>query len=330
MIHLAAAVLSFTAATLPADVRLAWKFREGDVIRYRILQEIHQSMSGMGNMETDTRVGQVLREKVQSVAPDGTAKIEVTWEALRYRLEAPMGGSLEFDSTKDSPESAAGPMKGLSKIVGSAFQVEMKPSGEIVSLRGIDELMQKVASDGGGMVGSMVSRSFNDASMKRALESVVLPEKALADGETWERESQFDVPSLGKLKVDYDFKLHGMEEVGGSKSAKVGVVYSMALGGGKPDLSSMPGAEQFDVDLTMDDAKGEGTVHFSPELGRMVRTELTADMDMNMNMKPKGEAKPGAPEGMKLEIRIQQRLTASLLGASDPSFEPEAKSEPKK
>lgn len=334
MLNLALVALSFASPSaspsLPAEVRLAWKFHEGDVLRYRILQDIRQEMSPMG-METATKVGQVLREKVQSVATDGTAKIEVTWEALRYHMDSPMGSGMEFDSTKDAPETVTGPMKGVAKIVGSAFQLEMKPSGEIVALRGIDEVMAKIAAGGeGGPMSSMLAKSFNDASMKRALETMVLPDKGLADGEAWKRQSQFDIPALGKLKVDFDFKLDGTETVGGSKAAKVGVLYSMSLGGGKPDMSGMPGAEQYDIDLTMNDAKGEGTIHFSPDLGRMVKTQLASDMDMGMVLKPKGESKAGEGEGIKMGIVIHQKLTSTLLGASEPAFEDAAKTEPKK
>ena len=327
MLNLAIVALALS----PSETKLAWKLHEGDVLRYRILQDIRQEMSPMG-MQTDSRVGQVLKEKVQSVAPDGTAKIEVTWEALQYRLHSPMGGGVDYDSTKDAAEASAGPMKSLSKLVGSAFRLEMKPPGEIVALSGIDEVMTKLTAGGdAGPMGAMLSKSFNDASMKRALETVLLPEKALADGETWKREAQFDVPALGKLKIDFDFKLDGSETVAGSKAAKVGVLYSMSLGGGKPDMTGMPGADQYDIDLSMNDAKGEGTIHFSPDLGRMVKTQLDSDMDMAMVLKPKGESKAGAGDGMKMGIVIHQKLTTTLLGASDPAFEADAKpAEPKK
>jgi hypothetical protein len=216
-------------------------------------------------------------------------------------------------------------MKGLAKLVGSAFEVEMKPTGEIVSLTGIDDLMNKVgAGSQAGPMGGMLAKSFNDASMKRSMETVVLPDKALADGETWKRTSTFDVPSLGKLKIDYDFKLDGMESAAGSKAAKIGVLYAMSLAGGKPDMSGMPGADQFDVDLTIDDAKGDGTIRFAPDLGRVLETKLASDMDVNMNLNPKGD-KAGAGAAMKLAVQIHQKLSTTLLGASDPAFVPEAK-----
>ena len=328
MTNLAALALALSTPAVPADVRLAWKLKQGDVLRYRVMQVVQQSISAMGNMETTTEIGQVLNEKVQSVTADGTAKLEVTWEALRYHLSAPM--TMDYDSTKDAPDSATGPAKSLAKLVGSSFQVEMKPSGEIVSLTGIDDLMKKVGSDSGaGPMGGMLQKSFSDTSMKRSMETVVFPDKAIADGETWKRSSTFDVPSLGKLKIDYDFKLDGTETVAAGKAAKIGVLYSMSIGGGKPDMSGMPGADRFDVDLSVDDAKGDGTIDFSSDLGRMVETRLTSDMDINMNMTPKGDAKGGSPP-MKIAVQTHQKLTTTLLGASDPAFPADTKSDVKK
>jgi hypothetical protein len=327
LIH-ALVALSLSTPCVPGDVRLAWKFKEGDVLRYRVMQD--QTISGTGG-ETSTHTGQVLAEKVRSVTPDGTAKLDVTWEALRFRLDSPMGGNLDFDSTRDSADSAAGPTKGLAKLVGSTFQVEMKPSGEIVSLTGIDDLMKKVGSSSdAGPMGGMLSKAFSDGNMKRAMQTVVLPEKSIADGESWKRQSTFDVPSLGKLQTDFDFKLQGTEAVAGSKAARIGVVYTMSIAGGKPDMSGTPMADRFDVDFTIKDAKGDGVIHFSPDLGRIVDTQLASDMDADMTLTPKGDKAGAGP--MKLAVQTHTKNATTLLGASDPAFpkDSDAKAEGKR
>jgi hypothetical protein len=94
----------------------------------------------------------------------------------------------------------------------------------------------------------------------------------------------------------------------------------MSMGAGKPDLSSMPGAENFDIDFSMDDAQGEGTIYFSPDKGRVIRSATATDMDMNMSMKPKGQDK-GDEGKMEMAIRVNVKSTVALLGADDPAFE---------
>src|SRR5262249_18551929 len=93
-----------------------------------------------------------------------------------------------------------------------------------------------------------------------------------------------------------------------------------SMGGGKPDLSSMPGAENFDIDFSMDDAQGEGTIYFSADKGRLIRSATATDMDMNMSMKPKGQDK-GDEGKMEMAIRVNVKSTVALLGADDPAFE---------
>jgi hypothetical protein len=117
-----------------------------------------------------------------------------------------------------------------------------------------------------------------------------------------------------------------MEAQGGGTCAKVGVKYELSMSG-KPDSSAFPGAEQMDIDLSMDDASGEGTIYFSADQGRLVRSTLLTDMDMNMSMKPKGQDK-GDSSKMEMAIKVNLKSTVSLLGADDPAFEATPKKEP--
>jgi hypothetical protein len=162
----------------------------------------------------------------------------------------------------------------------------------------------------------MMEQSFNDDSMKRSLETAILPEKPVAVGGTWARDTEFDMQKLGKLKAHFNFTYTGMEAQGGASCAKISTKYEMSMSG-KPDSAAFPGGEQMDIDLSMDDAQGEGTILFSPEKGRLVRSTLMTDMDMNMSMKPKGQDK-GDEGKMEMAIKVNLKSTVSLLGADDP------------
>jgi hypothetical protein len=162
--------------------------------------------------------------------------------------------------------------------------------------------------------------------MKRSLETAIMPEKAVAVGGTWARDTEFDMQKIGKLKAHFDFTYTGMEAQGGGSCAKVGAKFEMSMSG-KPDSSAFPGAEQMDIDLSMDDASGEGTIYFSADKGRLIRSAMMTDMDMNMSMKPKGQDK-GDEGKMEMAIKVNLKSTVSLLGADDPAFEAAPKKEP--
>jgi hypothetical protein len=179
------------------DVKLAWKLKAGEVLRYRIVQDTHQTISGPGEFEVGSNVSQVISEKVKSVSPDGVATLECTWEAVKMHMSLPMGGDMDFDSTQaGGASSAPGPLKGFANLPGASFTMEMKPTGEVASISGIGDAMKKVfATDdpSAKMMKDMMERSFNDESMKRSLETAVLPEKAVAVGGTWGRDTAFDM-----------------------------------------------------------------------------------------------------------------------------------------
>lgn len=319
---------TFVPSTAPVpreDVKLAWKFKEGDVLRYRIVQDSRQTISSpQGEFEVGSNVSQVIKEKVKSVAGDGVATLDCTWEAVKMHVGMPMGGDMDFDSTQPGgAEKAPAAMKGLAGLPGTTFQVEMKPSGEVASIHGLTEAMKKVISSDDPsmrMMKDMMERSFNDDSMKRSLETAILPDKPVAVGGKWARDTEFDLQKLGKLKAHFDFTYAGMEDQSGSPCAKVDTKYTMSMGAGKPDTSSMPGAENLDIDLSMDDAQGEGTIYFSSDKGRLIRSAMATDMDMNMSMKPKGQDK-GDQGKMEMAVRVNIKSTVALLSADDPAFE---------
>jgi hypothetical protein len=127
------------------DVKLAWKLKEGEVLRYRIVQDTHQTITGPGEFEFGSTVAQVIREKVKSVSPEGVASLECTWEAVKMHMSLPMIGDMDFDSTQAGGAAGAlGPLKGFADLPGATFTMEMKPNGEVAALHGIGDAMKKV------------------------------------------------------------------------------------------------------------------------------------------------------------------------------------------
>jgi hypothetical protein len=316
------------------DVKLSWKFKEGEVLRYRITQDMHQAISGPADIEIESSVAQVIGEKVKSISADGLASLECTWEAVKVHMNLPMGGDVDFDSSRgDTAGTAPGALKAFAGLPGSKFEIDMKANGEVTEVRGVSDTMKKILEGGDAAskgMRDMMQRAFTDEAMKRYLGTTVLPEKPVAVGDTWKRDTVFDMPPLGKLKAHFDFDLAGMESARQTPCAKLGTKFTMKLEG-KPDLSSMPGAENFDIDMSIDQAEGEGTIHFSPEKGRVVESALVTDMDMSMTMKPKGEDK-GEEGKMEMGIKLTMKTNLALLGADEAPFEAAAKSEapPKK
>lgn len=310
------------------DVRLAWKLKEGDTLRYRIVQEIHDVSAGSGDFATDVGSGQVLQEKVKSVASDGTATIECTWEALRIQMSIPMVGDLSFDSTRtDGPASSSGQLKGLASVVGATFRMHLKRNGEVVSVSGVNEALSKAFPEDDPSLklpGGILGQSFNDDGMRRTLQSAFLPDKSVAAGAMWKHDATFHPRSLGDLKLHLDFAFTGMEKVGSASCAKLDVKYAMEFGG-TPDLSGPPGAEQFDTELKLEEGKGEGTIYFAPSLGRMIQSSTVSVMRLAFLDTPKGAREGHGGKPTKTTVSSNTKQTVALLAAGDPPFALDAK-----
>src|SRR5262249_13866536 len=183
--------------------------------RYRTSLEMDQKLSGMGEFETHMKMGQVIRQKVESISPEGLAEIECTWEAMRLHTSLPMGDDVDFDSTRgDSGAGLPESFAGLPKLVGLVFHMRMKSTGEVVDVTGIADAVDKLLEGHDSKKSPMrqvMNSMLSDESMKRMLQVTALPEKALTVGDDWTRDVEVPMGPIGKAKARYDYTLEGLE-----------------------------------------------------------------------------------------------------------------------
>lgn len=80
---------------------------------------------------------------VQSVADDGTAAINVSYDAVRWISGA---NQIDFDS-KNPPETPPTSIaKGVADMVGRSFTIEMNPQGRITKVDGLEGVLDRVTS----------------------------------------------------------------------------------------------------------------------------------------------------------------------------------------
>lgn len=316
--------LFLSAPTSPDSVHLAWKLKEGDVLRYRITQEMEQSITGPTEMEISNTTYIVMSQKVLTVRSDGVADIDVTYDAMKMHMETPMG-AMDFDSTRtgDDAKKNDEQLAHLGKMVGSSFHMQLEPSGRVAELTGIPELLAKAFPDGGsgnpmmGDMREMLKQSFGNDAIKKMIEVAVYPDKPISTGEHWNRSTSWELPMVGTLDIAMEFTLEGTEPQKGQDCAKIAVTDTISQNKAKGPGANML-ADKFDVDVSVSDSKGKGTLHFAPESGRMVKQVLSQNMEMNMSMRAKDSDK-SAP-AMQMGISVDMKTTTELLGKDEPVF----------
>lgn len=317
----ASILLLAAAANAPEGVELRWRFKAGDVLRYRMVMKQEMQMSGPAEFETTTDMAFAMREEVKEVSPAGVAKIDVKYEALRAEMAMPMG-DLSYDSTRKGEDAKKNSeeLSALAGLLDMQFHMEMDPTGRVLSVSGLKEAVEKAFADQGDdpMSKQMLSglrKAFDEDRVREMFEFNVFPEKKLAAGDTWNRAFEIPAPMIGKMKYALDFKFDGTEDRAGAPIAKLSYVAKLTIEKGAADEA--PVSDQFDMDIAMDSSDGKGTVLFDMRAGRVLENNLTMKMDLTMTLRPTGD---GNGQSMEMAMEMAMDMTVRLLGADEPPF----------
>lgn len=301
--------------------KLQWHLATGEVLRYRIRTEQETELSAMPGQGTRMNMAIVLAQTVREIAPDGSAALDVAYEAIRF--DSDTGAvALHYDSTH--PEAAAGggdalPAKLFGAMLEAKIQMKLAPSGHISDVTGLKEMLDAallgLPKDGAPPATmEMFKQLFSEQSIRKMVETNVFPEKALATGDSWQRSMDIPNPIVGTMKFSMDNKFAGIENHAGQPCARIDVRTRMTLAkGGESETAS-----RFVV--TMDESEGKGTQWFGLQTGRLVEVSTAMDVDMNFGV----PAKDGDPaHALTMEANTSTSMKMVLLAKDEPAFEAE-------
>lgn len=196
---------------------------------------------------------QMIKITAGPVEADGTRK--VTMEFIRVIVEAKMAGptmelagtaadmkmtdvTMKYDSADDSEENAASPLSQIGMIVGMKLTMTYDGDGKITRVEGLDEFFDQIAKKAGlagkalvkTMKKSMKSESFTKTlDMGREMQ----PPAPVAVGDSWQTETDSEIPMVGKTHVQMDNTLVSVETVDGVEIATIHSVGTLTAVGGE-------------------------------------------------------------------------------------------------
>jgi hypothetical protein len=274
MLVLAVALsLAGGVALASAADTLRWKFKQGEVLRYTMVQETKQQVQAKGQ-KLDTTLTQTvnLRWKVTNVSGDGVAQIAQTIDRVRTKIQSPVE-SFEYDSASDkAPEGQAAailvPL--LKSLVGAEFTFKMDPLGQLSEIKVPPKLVESLQNQGplaqaGGM--------FSEEGLKSLISqsSLVLPKEALEKGKTWEQKSTMST-GLGKMIRDRSYTFQGPAEKPGLLKVSLNSKVSLEPAGDSP------------VNAKFQNAEGKGEFLFDAEAGHVVASKVSDRMEITLSV----------------------------------------------
>lgn len=273
MRHFCLFVLAGCAATMSARAQdtLSWRFQPGETLKYTVQQTMNTHMEdGANAADTTMKQAMDMSWKVTDVTSDGNAKIDQQIDRVRLSMEGGVFGTgAEFDSA-DSGAPSNPIVKAMSdvfrQIIGQPFEVTMNTTGKVVEVEVPPALLKSLTASGAG-----VSNVLSEDALKQMMSqsSVTLPEGAVSRNQTWETAQRVELP-FGAMKVDSRMTYLGPDpETGLAKIAM------------QPSVSVEPKKDS-PLQLKLTNTSGNGTILFDRQNGRIVRSELSLQLEMEI------------------------------------------------
>lgn len=266
-------------------IKLELKLEKGQTFNrvQKMEQEVSMTMMGMAN-DVQQDMDFYFKQEVMSVNEAGVAEIKVTYERVVYNIYMSMlGTSMEYDSDKDK-EASGNPMaEALKPLIGSTITMMLDKNGQVVDVRGMEELL---ASMGGETGSGDISTAFSPENIKKTMQGMtaIFPEVLVGEGDTWGSET--DLSGDYPLALATTYKVEKIEsgkiilDVDGSIKSKEGGTIPGGMGS-----------------FEMDGNQG-GTMELDRATGMVERADLTQDVSGEINAM-----------GMKSPISIESKIT---------------------
>jgi len=246
-------------------IKLSLKFNEGDIYKYKLIQDSVTSTEFMGKkMEMPSNAEITLTQKVEKI-DQGIAELKITYDSFDMKMN--VGG-------KQIPSNMGKSMIGKTNIM------KISEDGEIVEPKGMKAM---VGLQG---LGGDIKNVFFNLYPK-------FPERKLKVGDSWTQKQEIPQSQM-EIALEVLYTLSGKEEKQGYKCAVIDSVTTMSIKGGNQAKMSITG-----------EGKGKGTTYFAYEKGILVNSQVEMDFNMSISAPlPTGDQKVPTSTHQKIDLSL--------------------------
>jgi hypothetical protein len=283
--------LLLTLAVLPgparAQVKLRWKFKEGDTFYVEEKVSTRQTVKVRGSAQVQqleqTRVS---RFKVLKAAADGGAVLEQKIESVKV---TPYGAGIKADASS------------VRRMEGATFQITLDARQRVTRFEGYKKLIDALAKDNED-VAKVFRAVLTEQAVRRPVEALLgfTPEKPVARGQSWQVKSDVPFGPLGTLHLVDTYTLQAEEQV---EKDVVKVTVSSAATYSAPEG---PAGGNFPFKVISGDVKvkeAKGSLLFNVATGRLVQREVQRVL--------RGVFTLAASEQTRIEEEVEQRQSSA-------------------
>lgn len=293
--------VSLALAAQETTLRYHWK--QGDVAVYKTTLKTSSTMSGMPGMD-DLSFEQTMTQRIRllaaAVAPDGSATLQQTTEAVSIEMSAPMG-KVAYDSADPASAGKDEAAQALARVygamVGSTISIAMSANGTIQRIDGVQKVLDRITQElppdrpGGRGLRSVLSEEAVRASLEQSFPR--LPPQAVKPGDTWNGQIALGSDAIGRVAGAQTFTLASLD--GGV--ATIAVALSLKQ-------ESAPPVGPAGATIKMGESKGDGRIVFDVAAGRIRTSTMKTEMPSTMSTV--------GPDGRPAQTRNTTRTSMTM------------------
>ncbi|MDD5135344.1 MAG: DUF6263 family protein [Phycisphaerae bacterium] len=291
------------------DLKLRLKAGESHEMKTTQTQNITQTVNGQEQKMKQVQE-MVLGLDCLSVDANGVMDTTMTYKSMKMTMAGPMG-TMEFDTAKPKPTDANKPQEKMvadlfSAIVGSKFQMKIKPNGETYDIRGLGEMVAKIKEKVGSgaetqEMGRFFDKLFDENQIKEMTGTMMtgFPAGPVSVGDSWYDTISMNLMMPIDIETTYLFK-----------SRKDGIAYIDAVA--KFDMGDTAKPIEMGPDKKMS-MQLAGTINASSQVDEATGLTRKSNIKMNFSGVVKMEANSQMPEGMTIPMTIAGDAVVELI-----------------
>jgi hypothetical protein len=289
------AVPAFTRGT-QEKAKLAWKF-EKDKTFYQKLSTVTQQSLKVLNNDVVQKQSQTFYFSWTPEKQDGDTWI-VKQKIEAVQMDIDIGGSkISYDSSKAAADASNPLGEFFKNLVGSEFRltISLKPDAvKVTKIEGRDDFLKKLTGANPQMK-PLLEQILSETALKEMAEPTfaVVPQREVAVGEKWTKESTLDMGPIGKYENKYTYTYEGKnkdaKDPKAQKLDKIKVETALkyvAPTEGAGGVASLPFKIK-SAELTASDAKG--SVLFDSEAGRVDSSTMHLELKGKLSIEIGGQ-----------------------------------------
>ena len=285
----------FGARSSEAQVKLEYKFPEGQKLTYKTTSKTSQILTLMGNaIETESKETVVNSSAVGKKRADSTVPVDQKVESLNVELSLPGGMMISYDSKDphgkiDNPQLAF--LVDVYKLVSQlTYTVVLDGQNKVKAIEGTEKLLEKADA-----LDEMAKQSIRSRLEAQRLKTQFeqshsnLPEVLARPGEPWERTEKLDLGGGQTLTFHKKYEYAGNEKRGNATLDKINVKTTEVSYTMDPNSPSPLKVNKSDLKVE----SGTGMILFDREGGHVVTSNGKIHIKGSMTFTAAGQEIPG-------------------------------------